>query len=180
MKILIVVDMQNDFLTGSLGSDRAKAIVPNVVKKVKDFCYYGDIFFTQDTHGENYLDTMEGKYLPIKHCIIGTDGYKIIKELERFADLKAKDVFIKNSFGMIEIANTLNYLYEFADDKIESIELVGIATSICVLSNAIILKAAFPEVPIIVDASCCACITEDSHKIAIEAMKMCQIDIIGE
>ena len=154
MNILVVVDMQNDFIDGSLGTEEAQRIVPEVVKKIQTFD--GTVFATRDTHEENYLETAEGKKLPVRHCIRGTKGWQIRQEI---ADL----------------------LTEAPVDKvtsIESITLIGLCTDICVISNAMLCKAFLPEVPVQVDASCCAGVTVESHMQALEAMKMCQIDIL--
>ena len=169
MKTLIVVDMQNDFITGSLGTDAAQAIVPNVKKKIEEYKVRGDeIFFTRDTHKENYLETNEGKNLPVKHCIYGTDGWKIADGLE---PLDYSCLYInKHTFGWTN----------WSDYGFEEIEIVGLCTDICVVSNTLILKAMFPEVKITVDASCCAGVTPESHKAALLTMKMCQINVIGE
>lgn len=169
MDILIVVDMQNDFISGSLGTAEARAIVDNVVDKVKNF--NGRIIFTRDAHEDNYMDTQEGKNLPVSHCIIGTDGWQIHSALAPFA----KEVIDKPTFGSVTLAHLLQAL-----DNIDSITLVGICTDICVISNAMLLKAYMPEVPITVDASCCAGVTPASHKNALEAMKCCQINIVNE
>lgn len=170
MKTLIVVDMQNDFLTGSLANLYAQAIIPNIKKKIEEYKARGDkIIFTRDTHRDDYLTTNEGKHLPIKHCIIGTDGWRICDELNDSTCWHVN----KKSFGY------LNW-DEWIDDDVECIEIVGTCTSICVVSNALILKATFREAEITVDASCCACVTPESHKHALEVMKMCQINVIGE
>ena len=168
MKYLIVVDMQVDFISGSLGSEHAKAIVPSVVKKVQDFD--GTIIFTRDTHFENYLDTQEGKNLPVLHCVEGSDGWQICNELKPFVKL----VLNKETFGYTQLASYIRNLGK----SIDSIELCGLCTDICVISNAIILKNEFPEVPIIVDSSCSAGVTLQSHNNALEAMKAVQIQII--
>lgn len=169
MDILVVVDMQNDFIDGSLGTAEAQQIVDNVADKVKNF--NGKIIFTRDTHEDNYMDTQEGKKLPVSHCIIGTDGWQIHEKLKPYA----KEVIDKPTFGSITLAHLLS-----AIDNIDSITLVGICTDICVISNAMLLKAYMPEVPITVDASCCAGVTPTSHKNALEAMKSCQINIVNE
>ena len=138
---LIVIDMQNDFIDGTLGTKEAQAIVPNVAKKIKEYKDRGDkIIFTRDTHDTNYLNTPEGKKLPVEHCIYGTHGWEIA----------------------------------------DGLELVGLCTDICVVSNVLILKATFPNADITVDASCCAGVTPETHKAALETMKMCQIEVIGE
>ena len=167
MKYLIVVDMQNDFISGSLGSDMAKAIVENVVDKVKSFD--GEIIFTRDTHADCYLDTMEGKNLPVVHCVKDTDGWQICPELLPYAE----NVIDKVTFGSVDLPHIIA-----KSGDVESIELCGLCTDICVISNAMILKASFPEVKISVDSSCCAGVTQESHNNAVLAMKMTQIEII--
>lgn len=170
MKYLIVVDMQNDFISGSLGSEQAKAIVDNVVNKVK--YYDGTIIFTRDTHNERYLRTQEGVRLPISHCIKGTNGWEICDELKPFV----YDVIDKPSFGSLDLPDAIKR----GRSRVEQVELCGLCTDICVISNAMILKAEFPETRIVVDASCCAGVTKDSHKTALDAMRAVQIDIINE
>ncbi len=167
MKYLIVVDMQVDFISGSLGSEMAQNIVQNVVSKVKDF--NGKVIFTRDTHFDDYMQTLEGKNLPVEHCIKDTKGWQICDELKPFA----KFVLDKITFGSVDLPNYIKQ----DGEKIEEIELCGLCTDICVISNAMILKANFPEVKISVDSSCCAGVTEDSHNIALNAMKSVQIEI---
>lgn len=167
MKYLIVVDMQNDFTTGSLGSAHAAAIIPNVVQKVKSFD--GTVIFTRDTHGQDYMQTQEGRKLPVMHCVKDTNGWQICDELMPYA----KQVVDKITFGSVDLPNIL----KDAAESIEEIELCGLCTDICVISNAMILKAAFPEVTISVDASCCAGVTMESHKTALDAMRAVQIEI---
>lgn len=173
MKILVVVDMQNDFIDGSLGTNEAVQIVENVKDKIdllrKD---NWNIVFTRDTHNENYLLTQEGQNLKVEHCIKNTYGWQISDSL----DTKNCTIIDKPSFGSLSLPEYINQKYS----NIEEIQLIGLCTDICVISNAMILKAAFPEVLITVDASCCAGVTVQSHKNAIEAMKMCQIKIINE
>lgn len=165
-KTLIVVDMQNDFIDGSLGTAQARAIVGNVKKKISEYRSRGDeIIFTRDTHQEDYLDTPEGKKLPVKHCIYGTKGWEITEELE----VSGCTCIDKPTFGWTH----------WNEREFEEIELVGLCTDICVVSNALILKAMFPGVEITVDAGCCAGVTEETHKAALETMKMCQIQVIG-
>lgn len=168
MNYLIVVDMQNDFISGSLGSEQAKKIVQNVVEKVKNFD--GTILFTRDTHGEDYLKTQEGKNLPVPHCIKGTFGHEICDELKPFA----KTVVDKQTFGSILLPERIKK----GRSKVEKIELCGLCTDICVISNAMILKATFPETEIVVDERCCAGVTEESHQNALNAMRAVQIKII--
>ena len=167
MKYLIVVDMQVDFTTGSLGSAHAAAIIPNVVNKVKNFD--GTVIFTRDTHYDNYMQTQEGKNLPVMHCIYQTDGWQICQELRPYVE----SVIDKITFGSIDLPDVLKNIYE----EIESIELCGLCTDICVISNAILLKAAFPEVPMFVDSSCCAGVTMESHNTALNAMRAVQITV---
>jgi len=174
-KILIVVDMQKDFIDGSLGSPQAQAIVVNVAKKIREYSKNNDyIYRTFDTHDKQYLLTQEGRNLPIKHCIIDTDGHNMYKSLEDICYME--DVY-KHSFGFIEWDKKFGSYNLGAADEIE---LIGLCTDICVVSNALILKAQFPEVKITVDASCCAGITDESHKAALLVMKMCQVNIINE
>ena len=168
MKLLIVIDMQNDFIDGSLGTKEAVAIVPNVAKKIEEARGAGEIVvFTRDTHQKNYLETQEGKNLPVLHCVEGTDGWQISSKFK----VGNSRIFNKPSFGSMELAD-----YAASLDGLEEIELVGLCTGICVISNAFILKAKLPEVKISVDASCCACVTPESHKNALAAMKLCQIN----
>ena len=167
MKYLIVVDMQNDFTTGSLGSSHAAGIIPAVVKKVKSFD--GSVIFTRDTHGTDYMDTQEGRKLPVVHCVKGTNGWEICDALKPYV----KTVVDKITFGSMELPGILAAFGE----PVEEITLCGLCTDICVISNAMILKAAFPEVQIIVDASCCAGVTMESHRTALNAMSAVQIDI---
>ena len=170
-KILIVVDMQNDFIDGALGTKEAVAIVPKVEEKIRNFD--GEVFFTRDTHETYYLETQEGKNLPVKHCIRDTEGWQIRKELDVLRKTKPID---KETFGSTELAGELVMLNE--DQEIESITLVGLCTDICVISNALLIKASLPEVPIYVDAACCAGVTPESHENALKAMEMCQVKIV--
>ena len=172
-KVLIVVDMQNDFIYGSLGTEEAKLIVGNVTDKIYKYNKEGEwIIFTRDTHYDDYLSTNEGKKLPISHCIKNTYGWKIIEDLE----VKNCIYINKSTFGWIYWRET----FEKYNINSEEIEIIGLCTDICVVSNAIILKASFPDIEIIVDVNCCAGVTPETHKAAIETMKMCQINIIGE
>ena len=169
--ILIVVDMQNDFIDGTLGTKEAVAIVPKVEEKVRNFD--GEVFFTRDTHETYYLETQEGKNLPVKHCIRDTEGWQIRKELDA---LRKTEPIDKETFGSTDLAGELVILNE--DQGIGSITLVGLCTDICVISNALLIKASLPEVPICVDATCCAGVTLESHENALKAMEACQIRII--
>lgn len=174
-KILIVVDMQKDFVDGALGTKEAAAIVPNVVSKIKNFD--GDIIVTYDTHFENYMETSEGKNLPVSHCIKDTDGWELDRNVEEALEGKDYIAVEKPTFGSLDLPEILSENY---DENDISIELIGLCTDICVVSNAIILKAAFYETPISVDASCCAGVTPESHKAALATMKMCQINVVNE
>ncbi len=171
MKILVVVDMQNDFISGTLGSSAAEAIVPAVKKKIEGF--NGKVIFTRDTHTADYLTTQEGRNLPVEHCIKDTAGWQICDELVPFA---GDNVYDKISFGSMGLPGVLADMNE----NIDEIVLCGLCTDICVISNAMILKAAFPEIKITVDAACCAGVSEESHNTALSAMKAVQINIINE
>ena len=169
-RTLIVVDMQNDFITGPLGTGESRAIVPKVKKKIEEYLERGDeIIFTQDTHSEDYLDTLEGKHLPVVHCVKGTDGWKIPEEI----NVPEAAHINKSQFGCVYIG-----LYTNLDNK--EVEIVGLDTDICVISNALIIKAEFPDAEVFVDASCCAGSTPERHKAALEVMKSCQINVIEE
>lgn len=167
--VLVVVDMQNDFIDGALGTKEAEAIVNNVINKVNNFD--GEVIFTRDTHYDDYMDTQEGKKLKIKHCIKDSEGWEISKAIDslRTDDMK---VFDKPTFGSVELAK---YLSE--NKELESVTLIGLCTDICVISNAMLVKAFMPEIKVVVDAKCCAGVTPQSHNNALEAMKMCQIEV---
>lgn len=173
MKYLIVVDMQKDFVDGALGTKEAVAIVPDVVEKIKNFD--GKVLFTRDTHHENYMETQEGRNLPVPHCIKGTEGFELIPELKELCKTEPID---KPVFGSAYLGQFLQE--EDQKEPITSITLIGLCTDICVMSNAFIIKAFLPEVPIIVDARCCAGVTPESHLRALESMKTCQIQIMNE
>lgn len=167
--VLVVVDMQKDFIDGALGTKEAVAIVDNVAEAIRSFD--GEVIFTRDTHFDNYMETQEGRNLPVPHCIKGTEGWQIDKKL---ASLRTDDmkVFDKPTFGSVELAA---YLKE--NKELEQVTIVGLCTDICVISNALLIKANLPEVEITVLEKCCAGVTPQSHKNALEAMKMCQIKI---
>lgn len=170
MKSIVVVDMQNDFIDGSLGTKEAQEMLPRLKDKLKKVVEDGsaELVFTMDTHGKDYLNTQEGKNLPVEHCIKGTQGWEISPELGEFV-AKAKAVVEKPTFGSTELIKHL----KAADE----VELVGLCTDICVISNALLIKAAYPEMKVSVDAQCCAGVTPESHANALEAMKMCQVEI---
>jgi len=191
MKVLIVVDMQKDFVDGSLGTPEAQAIVPLVAETIKQMADPNTVcIFTKDTHEHFYLNTLEGKNLPVEHCIAGTAGHSIVDEVfEAYCCKDFKDPWEvyplattnplrieKPSFGSVELQNILATMND--NEPIEEITLMGLCTGICVLSNAILCKATLPEVPVNIVADCCACVTPASHKTALEAMKLCQINII--
>ncbi len=172
-KLLIVVDMQKDFVDGALGSKEAVAIVDNVVKKIESFD--GDIIVTYDTHPENYMETLEGKNLPVPHCIKNTDGWKLDRNVQAAIDKKQYKAIEKPTFGSTELPEYIKANYN--PDEIE-IELIGLCTDICVVSNALLLKANFLETKVSVDESCCAGVTPESHNAALTTMKMCQVNVI--
>lgn len=171
-QILIVVDMQKDFVDGALGTKEAVAIVENVVKKIERFD--GDVLATFDTHFENYMQTSEGRHLPVPHCIKGTDGWELNAAVLAALEAKGYETIEKRTFGAIDLPQWLRERYDVSE---LSVELVGLCTDICVVSNALLLKAAFPEMPIAVDARCCAGVTPASHDSALTTMQMCQIDV---
>lgn len=172
MKLLIVIDMQNDFIDGCLGTQEAQEIVPKAAKKIRTFD--GKVIFTRDTHSDNYMDTQEGKNLPVPHCIEGTEGHQLQKDVLAACEERGAAGIDKLTFGARELPR---FIEEHCPEGIEGIELIGVCTDICVISNALLLKAFFPEIPISVDASCCAGVSPNSHRNALEAMEMCQIGI---
>lgn len=172
MKVLVVVDMQNDFIDGTLGTSEAVKIIDFASVKIDTYIQNGDmVVYTQDTHDDLYLSTLEGKKLPIIHCVRGTSGWNISEKIYR----ESCPIIEKNSFGSLDVATYLKTL-----ENTESIEFIGLCTDVCIISNVLITKAKMPEIPIIVDASCCAGSTIQGHQSALCAMKSCQIDIIGE
>lgn len=191
MKVLICVDMQNDFVTGALGSAEAQAIIPRVVEVLDEHKETMTmVLFTQDTHPIGYLDTMEGKKLPIEHCIIGTEGWQIIPEIaehiniEDYCRWESSEVLgsriLKPTFGSTDLIDILHDLVEVEGETIDEFLVFGLCTDICVISNVLLIKAHFPEIPITVDASCCAGVTPEKHKAALEVMKSCHINVINE
>ena len=171
-KILVVVDMQNDFIDGSLGTPEAVAIVENVKDKIRSYDK-SDIFVTMDTHAPDYLETQEGKNLPVEHCIKGTDGWKVRPDIDEL--LQGAAVYEKPTFGSVKLAEDISNI---ATDEEMEIELIGLCTDICVVSNALLLKANMPEVKISVDPSCCAGVTPESHEAALKTMQMCQVNVL--
>ena len=169
--ILAVIDMQNDFIDGALGTKEAEAIVENVAAQIRGF--EGEVVYTRDTHFEGYLDTQEGKKLPVPHCIKNTAGWQIREQVRQACAGEAK-IFDKPAFGSVELAA---YLKNMPD--LECVTLIGLCTDICVISNALVIKAFLPEVTVRVDAGCCAGVTPESHRNALEAMKLCQVEVVG-
>ena len=177
-KLLAVIDMQKDFVDGSLGSNEAVAIVPKVVEKIKQYMEDAStIIFTKDTHFENYMDTMEGKNLPVPHCIKGTSGHELCKEIKELGIEEKCTVYEKNTFGSKELAADLAAgKYNDYDE----IELVGLCTDICVISNAMLFKTYLLETNIKVDAAACAGASVRGHEVALLAMKACQIEVCND
>lgn len=173
-RILIVVDMQNDFIDGALGTLEAVDIVPKVIDKVKNFD--GKIIFTRDTHQSDYLSTQEGNKLPVEHCIKGSYGWDIQKDIKELMEEPKSEIYNKDTFGSKELIQGLVELSK--EEDIDEIQIVGLCTDICVISNALTIKTFLPEVKISVDSSCCAGVTPESHTNALNAMKVCQIEII--
>lgn len=174
-KLLVVVDMQNDFIDGALGTAEAVAIIDNAVKKIDAFD--GDIIVTYDTHGENYAETLEGRNLPVAHCIKGTKGWELNEKIQSAVDKKGFKAIEKPTFGSTGLIEYIKSSYNPGEIKIE---LIGLCTDICVVSNALLMKANFLEAEVSVNASCCAGVTVDSHNAALTTMKMCQINVTGE
>ncbi|MEE3362220.1 MAG: isochorismatase family cysteine hydrolase [Anaerovoracaceae bacterium] len=169
--ILIIVDMQDDFIDGSLGTSEAEEIVPSVIAKMKSYDPE-DVWATRDTHGDDYLETQEGRNLPVRHCIRGTPGWQLVPDIEAY--VPQSHVIDKPGFGSIELVNEMKRI---AGDEEIAIELVGLCTDICVVANAELLKAFLPETPISVDGHCCAGVTPEKHEAALETMRSCQIDV---
>lgn len=170
MKLLVVIDMQNDFIDGALGTEQAVSIVDRVADRIRAARAEGtEVWFTRDTHAEDYLTTQEGRKLPVPHCIRGTVGWEISSRL----DVSDSIIIDKPTFGSVELASKIAGLA-----GLEEVELVGLCTDICVISNAMLIKAHLPELPVKVDSSCCAGVTPASHENALAAMKMCQIEIL--
>ena len=173
-KVLVVVDMRNDFITDALRNEDAIKIVPYVKKKIDEAVEKGDtIIYTRDTHGDDYMETEEGKNLPVKHCIKGSEGWQIIPELN--AEENAAKIIDKETFGSRDLAE---YFKENAND-IDEVEFIGVCTDICVISNVLLTKAMIPNKKIIVDAKGCAGVTKESHDTALAAMKACHIKVLN-
>ena len=172
-KALIIIDMQNDFVHGVLGTQEARAMLPRLVKKLEDIVEEGaiDLIFTQDTHAENYLETQEGRNLPVRHCIKKTDGWQIVPELQKFT-ARAKAVIENKAFGSTRLPSLIK--------PYEVIEFAGVCTDICVVSNALLVKAFYPEQRVQIDAACCAGSSPEAHQKALDVMRNCQCKIINE
>lgn len=173
-QFLIVVDIQKDFVDGALGTPEAVAMLPRAVERIRAFD--GDVFVTFDTHTEDYLNTAEGKNLPVAHCIKGTDGWKLDAQIKDALREKQYTAVEKPTFGAVDLPTRIAAA---AHGEEFSVTLIGLCTDICVVSNALLLKAHFPEAEISVDASCCAGVTPQTHQAALDTMKMCQIRVIG-
>ncbi len=173
MRYLLVIDVQNDFVDGALGTAEAQAMLPDLLKKVRGFD--GAVWMTKDTHPENYLETQEGRNLPVVHCIQNTEGWELVSELNVLCREKNCPVYEKPTFGSTAMAGDLKKLYD--EGKVDSVELVGLCTDICVISNALLIKAMMPELPVSVDASCCAGVTPEKHEAALEVMRSCQVAV---
>ena len=170
-KALVVIDMQNDFVTGVLGTKEAQAIVPNVIEYIKNFD--GDVYYTRDTHTTDYMDTQEGKNLPVPHCIKNTEGWQIVPEVENACQKlnTYKTIYNKDTFGSVGLAT------ELCRKGYQEIYFIGVCTGICVISNVLMVKAFLPEAKLIVKKDLCACVTPTTHETALEAMKLCQVDV---
>lgn len=179
MKVLVVVDMQNDFIDGSLGTKEAQAIVPNVKKKIETAIQNNDlIIYTRDTHYSSYLDSREGKKLPVEHCVFNKEGWQIPNELLPPFTYENAYIFNKHTFGYKKLGDKIRRIINDMGRRCEAIELVGLCTDICVVSNALLLKAEFyEECEISVDATCCAGVTPETHEAALKTMEMCQINV---
>ena len=171
-RFLIVVDMQKDFVDGALGTPEAQQIVPCVVEKIRGF--EGEIIITYDTHEEDYMETREGRFLPVPHCIRDTAGWQLNAEVTAALEERAYTVVEKPTFGAVTLPEVVEQL---AGDEEFTVELVGLCTDICVVSNALIIKATFPDAEVSVDSACCAGVTPESHLAALKTMAMCQIDV---
>ena len=171
MNCLVVIDVQNDFVTGSLGTPEAVEMLPRLLEKMRGF--EGAVLMTLDTHGEDYADTQEGRFLPVSHCVRGTEGWRFPPEVEALRESLGAHVYEKPTFGSTSLVSELKRLYDEAE--LESVELVGLCTDICVISNALMIKAAMPELPVYVDAACCAGVTPEKHAAALEVMRSCQV-----
>jgi len=170
-KLLVVVDMQNDFTFGALKNDEAIRIIPNVIEKIKAFD--GQVVFTRDTHTEDYMNTQEGRKLPVIHCVKDTDGWELVDGIKELSTDSV--IFDKPTFGSTDLMEAICDIND--DSPLDEVELIGVCTDICVISNAMLIKAALPELTVKVDSSCCAGVTTATHDTALNAMKSCQIEV---
>lgn len=175
-RLLLVVDMQNDFIDGALGTPEAIAIVDNVKQKIE--AHDGPVLFTRDTHQESYLESQEGQNLPVVHCVEGTDGWELQEGIRQLSQERQSPIYNKNTFGSKDLITHL--LNRSMEEPLDEIELIGLCTDICVISNAMTIKTFLPETKLVVDAACCAGVTPESHQRALDSMRMCQIHIINE
>lgn len=173
-EILVVIDMQKDFVTGCLGTKEAQEILPLVEQRVKNF--EGEVIFTRDTHQPDYMQTQEGRKLPVVHCVEGSEGWQLMDGLERYRTAHDSRVFDKVTFGSKELGEALEEMN--SREPITRITFIGVCTDICVISNAMLVKAFLPEVPLAVDSACCAGVTPQSHENALNAMRACQIEVL--
>ncbi|OON95198.1 MAG: hypothetical protein ATN36_08880 [Epulopiscium sp. Nele67-Bin005] len=180
-KILVVVDMQNDFIDQVLGSPEAKNIVPNVIQRVKEYISHGNaVFFTQDTHPDDYLESQEGKNLPVQHAIKGSSGWQLCSEIKELIPLVEAQsdhpvIIEKPGFGSLELIDEIKKV--IIDEKDTQIEIIGLCTDICVMVNVMVLKTGFPETKLVVDANCCAGTSSEYHTSALQIMNVCQVEI---
>lgn len=172
-KYLIVVDVQDDFIYGPLGSREARSILLAVVDYIKE--YEGEVIFTKDTHRSNYKNTQEGRFLPVEHCLAYSDGWELAGPLEEMQNKMRWPVYTKGAFGCVNLAIDLRA--EYVKQEIEAIDIIGVCTDICVISNALLIKAYLPEVPITVHRDLCAGVTPEKHEAALKTMESCQIII---
>ena len=172
-KVLIVVDMQKDFVDGVLGTKEAQAIVPAVVEKIKSFD--GTVIYTRDTHQSDYMETQEGKKLPVPHCMEGSEGWELIEPLDKLQKQAGAVIYDKPTFGSVALADDLKKEYD--KGVIKEVELICVCTDICVVSNALLIKANMPELTVKLDASCCAGVTVEKHEAALETMRSCQVEV---
>ena len=177
MRVLVVVDAQEDFITGALGSEEAQKVLPNIIEKIKSYRDVNPIILTYDTHHQDYLKTQEGKFLPVEHCILGTDGFEIHPDIIKALGRKYRMALFKNTFGSRHLPILLEQC-SMVYKEIEAFELVGYVLDICVISNALLLKAYYPEVPIYVDTNCCSATSKEAFDAAVTILKSCQINVV--
>ncbi len=170
---LVVVDVQNDFVDGALGTPEAQAALPAMVEKAREFD--GTVVFTKDTHSSRYLETAEGRQLPVAHCVAPSEGWELAPQMRDICQRRQSPVYLKGTFGSIRLATDIKSAY--ARGNLESVEFIGLCTDICVISNALLAKASVPEVDVAVDSNCCAGVVPEKHEAALEAMRSCQVEV---